>query len=68
MKGLEDLVAQEKYKDWIFLFGTIIVAEGPLPDTYKSDYWHAGQYLLYNFAPVYKGYDPKVSDWVNDPC
>lgn len=62
LRGFEKLVAQEKYKDWLFLFGTIIVAEGPLPDSYESDYWQAGDYLVYNFAPVYKGYDPKVTD------
>ena len=61
LQGLEKLVAQEKYKDWIFLFGTIIVAEGNLPADYDGGRWQAGDYLFYNFAPVYKGYDPKVS-------
>jgi hypothetical protein len=59
MQGLEKLVAQEKYKDWLFLFGTIIIAEGPTVN-YKPDLWHTGNYLFYNFATVYKGYDPKV--------
>jgi hypothetical protein len=61
LRGFEKFVAQEKYQDWLFLFGTIIVAEGPLPRDYVSDEWQQGDYLLYNFAPVYKGYDPKVS-------
>ena len=60
---MEKLVAQEKYKDWIFLFGTIIVAEGPLPEDYNDGgSVQVGNYTLYNFAPVYKGYDPKVTD------
>jgi len=27
LKGLEALVANKKYKDWLFLFGTVIVSE-----------------------------------------
>jgi hypothetical protein len=55
LKGLEQLVAQPQYKDWLFLFGTIIVAETlPKEDTFD--------YLFYNFAPVYRGYDPAETD------
>jgi hypothetical protein len=55
LKGLEYLVADPKYEDWLFLFGTVIVSE-ILP---KED---AFDYLFYNFAPVYKGYDPEKTD------
>ncbi|CAB9497229.1 expressed unknown protein [Seminavis robusta] len=55
MLGLEQLVSQKKYKDWLFLFGTVVVSE-TLP---KED---AFDYLFYNFAPVYKGYDPELED------
>jgi hypothetical protein len=55
LEGLERLVAQPQYKDWLFLFGTIIVAETlPKEDTFD--------YLFYNFAPVYRGYDPAETD------
>ncbi|CAB9497224.1 expressed unknown protein [Seminavis robusta] len=55
LKGLEALVAQPQYKDWLFLFGTVIVSEVlPKEDTYD--------YLFYNFAPVYRGYDPEETD------
>lgn len=55
LQGLEELVADPKYKDWLFLFGTVIVSETlPQEDAYD--------YLFYNFAPVYRGYDPKETD------
>lgn len=54
MRGLERIVAQAKYKDWLFLFGTVIVSEVlPTEDEYD--------YLFYNFAPMYKGFDPTSS-------
>jgi len=53
LKGLETLVANKKYKDWLFLFGTVIVSE-ELPEQQSATY--------YNFAPLYKGYDPDVTD------
>jgi len=46
--GLESLVANKKYEHWLFLFGTIVVAE-KMPQNETHDY------LFYNFAPVYKG-------------
>lgn len=55
MMGLEQIVSNKKYKDWLFLFGTVVVSEQlPKEDTYD--------YLFYNFAPVYKGYDPDMED------
>jgi hypothetical protein len=49
LRGLEALVANEKYKDWLFLFGTVIVSES-LPQEDRFDY------VFYNFAPLYRGY------------
>lgn len=55
LKGLEDIVAQKRFEDWLFLFGTVIASETlPTEDPYD--------YLFYNFAPIYKGYDPAVMD------
>jgi len=54
LRDLEALVADAKYKDWLFLFGTVIASE-VLP---KEDVF---DYLFYNFAPVYKGYDPSIT-------
>jgi hypothetical protein len=51
LQQLEALVAQERFEDWFFVFGTVIASE-TLP---KED---AYDYLFYNFAPVYKGYNP----------
>lgn len=52
---LEDFIAQKRFENWIFLFGTVIAYEKlPKEDTFD--------YLFYNFAPVYKGYDPTKMD------
>jgi hypothetical protein len=53
---LENYVAQKRFKDWLFLFGTAIVAE-TLP---IEDNW---EYLFYNFGILLRGYDPDVSDY-----
>lgn len=49
LRGLEQLVANKKYKDWLFLFGTVIVSES-LPQEDQFDF------VFYNFAPLYRGY------------
>jgi hypothetical protein len=51
LRGLEDIVEDRRFQDWFFVFGTIIAAQH-LPS--ERDYQH----LFYNFAPMYKGYDP----------
>ena len=51
LQAMETLVAQERFENWLFVFGTVIASEVlPQNDTFD--------YLFYNFAPVYKGYDP----------
>lgn len=55
LKGLENLVADKRFEDWIFLFGTVIASE-TLPKEDEFDY------QFYNFAPLYKGFDPVKSD------
>lgn len=53
--GLEKLVAQARFEDWLFLFGTAIVSEAlPVEDTWD--------YLFYNFGILYKGYDPATTN------
>lgn len=49
--GLESLVADKRFEDWLFLFGTVIAS-----DTLPSD--HEFEYVFVNFAPLYKGYNP----------
>jgi len=49
LKGLEEIAAQERFENWIFVFGTVIASE-VLP---SEDPW---DYLFYNFAPIYKGH------------
>mmetsp|Transcript_14918 Transcript_14918/g.24269 ORF Transcript_14918/g.24269 Transcript_14918/m.24269 type:complete len:516 (-) Transcript_14918:279-1826(-) len=53
-KGLENIVANKRFENWLFLFGTVIASEA-LP---KED---AFDYQFYNFAPLYKGFDPATS-------
>lgn len=51
LKGLENIVADARFEDWLFLFGTAVVSESlPMEDKYD--------YLFYNFGMLYKGYDP----------
>ena len=48
---MEALVADKRFENWLFLFGTVLASEVlPKQDKYA--------HLFYNFAPVYKGYDP----------
>jgi hypothetical protein len=56
LMGLEALVANQRFENWIFLFGTIIASDAlPTDDPYD--------FLFYNFAPLYKGYDPAKMDF-----
>lgn len=50
-RGLEDIVADERFVDWMFVFGTVIA----------SDVKEDGKVEFFNFSPVYKGYDPKIT-------
>jgi hypothetical protein len=52
--GLESIVADRRFKDWLFVFGTVIASE-TLPDEHEFDF------VFVNFAPVYKGYDPDTT-------
>lgn len=56
LKGLEEIVADWRFEDWFFLFGSITAHE-PIQDD-RTDY----DSLFYNFAPVYRGYDPSKAD------
>mmetsp|Transcript_26254 Transcript_26254/g.63974 ORF Transcript_26254/g.63974 Transcript_26254/m.63974 type:complete len:514 (+) Transcript_26254:38-1579(+) len=56
LKGLEEIVAQKRFENWVFLFGSItasevVAEEGPF------------QTMFYNFAPLYLGYDPEKTDF-----
>jgi hypothetical protein len=57
LMSLEKLVADARFEDWVFLFGTAVLAE-TLP---VEDAW---DFLFYNFGILYRGYDPEA---VNDP-
>ena len=52
--GLENIVADKRFENWLFLFGTVIASEA-LPTEDPFDY------QFYNFAPLYKGFDPETS-------
>ncbi|KAL7477270.1 hypothetical protein ACHAW6_003081 [Cyclotella cf. meneghiniana] len=54
LKGLENIVAEKRFENWLFLFGTVIGSE-KLP---KKDHY---DYQFYNFAPLYKGFNPATS-------
>lgn len=55
LKGLEDIVADERFENWMFLFGTVIASETLATDETDFDY------QFYNFAPLYKGFDPATT-------
>lgn len=61
LRGLQELVQDVRYKDWLFVFGTIVASQstsrGNGNDGNDGDD-DPGQHLYYNFAPVYKGFDP----------
>ncbi|CAJ1963978.1 unnamed protein product [Cylindrotheca closterium] len=56
LKGLEEIVADKRFENWVFMFGSIIASEtvadgGEFPT------------MFYNFAPLYLGYDPEKTDY-----
>lgn len=55
MLAMEEFVAHKKYDNWLFLMGTVIASE-VLPEEDPFNY------LFYNFALLYKGYDPAKHD------
>ena len=57
LMGLEEIVAEQRFEDWLFLFGSITASE-PIKDRHNNY-----DSLFYNFAPVYKGYDPKKTTY-----
>jgi len=54
LEGLEGIVADKRFENWLFLFGTVIASDA-LPKEDPFDY------QFYNFAPLYKGFDPATS-------
>ena len=65
LQGLQDIVEDERFQDWFFLFGTVIASQKlPIIDTTTTNAT-TYDYLYYNFAPVYKGFDPNSSSTTN---
>jgi len=56
LQGLEQIAAQKRFEDWLFLFGSIAASEALSTDDPYD-------YLFYNFAPIYKGYDPQKTSF-----
>ena len=54
LSSLENLVAHKRFENWLFVFGTVIASEA-LPEEETFDF------QFYNFAPLYKGFDPATS-------
>ena len=52
--GLTNLVQQARFKDWLFIFGTVIA----INELDEADETNQTQYEYLNFAPIYKGFDP----------
>lgn len=57
LMGLEDYIADKRFEDWLFLFGSITAYES------AADRGDPYEYLFYNFAPIYRGYDPQTSSF-----
>lgn len=53
LEGLASIVADARFENWLFLFGTVIAQSS----TQESGF----DYQFYNFAPLYKGFDHKTS-------
>lgn len=64
LQGLEDLVANPNYEDWFFLFGSVIAYEKiPQHESHHNDSSVPEHpFLFYNFAPLYKGYNPDTTN------
>lgn len=54
LSHLENLVADRRFENWLFLFGSVIASE-VLPKGDEFDY------QFYNFAPLLRGFDPAAS-------
>ena len=85
LKGLESMVAQKRFDNWLFLFGTVIGSESEYIHEHRFDFFKVStldlkslsliyiyqflelpvedtfDYQFYNFAPMYKGFDPDTS-------
>ena len=56
---LRELIRDDAFKDYLFVLGTVIIAE---PADHESNHWEdATDIQYYNFAPVYRGGE----DWRN---
>merc|ERR1711865_63580 len=65
LQGVQDIVEDVRFQDWFFLFGTVIASQKlPIIDTTITNAT-TYDYLYYNFAPVYKGFDPNSSSTTN---
>jgi hypothetical protein len=55
--GLEEMVADEKYENWLFVFGTIIAAtrSTSVADFEKVDVGDMHDYLFFNFGESREG-------------
>lgn len=60
LHGLQYIVQQKRFKHWIFVFGTVVVSER----VHGKGGEEEEEYLFYNFAPVYKGFDPTETSYV----
>lgn len=64
-KALEDMIQQEKFSDWMFLFGTIIASKEETTsegvDNTRAIETNGTMYQFLNFAPIYKGFDPATT-------
>lgn len=61
LNSLQDMVADKRFQDWLFVFGTTIGYE-EIDTNNTTDMYDDDKYVFYNFAPIYKGYDPDVTN------
>lgn len=63
LSGLEQIVADVRFENWLFLFGTVIASEAT--SRHHQNHLHNKKHDVYvNFAPLYRGYNPKTSNGV----
>ena len=63
LSGLEQIVADVRFENWLFLFGTVIASEAT--SHHRMNHLHNTKHDVYvNFAPLYRGYNPNTSTGV----
>ena len=59
-RALQDIVQQDRFKDWLFVFGTVVAINEQYQDPSGNE--TQATYDFLNFAPIYKGFDTDTTN------